>query len=159
MSPSQASGSALMIHATQRGRARRAMSGKGTLAHATRARVDPGSLLAVPSFVPPESCAFEIVNGQAVVRLSGFTVEDDNGWSVLPRLTLVVVDGPGDEGFLLRRMDLTGADPAPPGWDYAVEAHGRMAHGRRARANLRAPDRLTPASGSGDIPEHWPRAD
>jgi hypothetical protein len=63
-------------------------------------------------------------DGSAAVRLSGFTIKNRVGWSVLPRLTLVVVDGPGDEGFLLRRMDRTGADHAPPGWDDAVDRHG-----------------------------------
>jgi hypothetical protein len=38
-------------------------------------------------------------------------------------MTMCVVDGPGDAGFLLPRMSPTG-DLAPAGWDEAVERSG-----------------------------------
>lgn len=54
----------------------------------------------------------------------GFAVENRGGWSLLVRATLVVFDGPEDEGFLLRRLDGSGLDRAPSDWDDAVEHHG-----------------------------------
>lgn len=47
-------------------------------------------------------------------------------WSLLNRATLLVVDGPGDAGFLLPRIGPAG-DLAPVGWDPAVE-HAAGAH-------------------------------
>jgi hypothetical protein len=76
------------------------------------------------SFVPPESSTFRIEEGGAFAELAGATVASPVGWSLLSRATMVVLDGPGDEGFLLRRCDRLGGDRAPPDWDAAVERHG-----------------------------------
>jgi hypothetical protein len=77
------------------------------------------------AFVPPEQCTFSLEGDEAVIRLSGVTVDATEGWSLLNRRTLVVVDGPGEEGFLLRRAGADGRDAAPSGWDATVAAtHG-----------------------------------
>jgi hypothetical protein len=76
------------------------------------------------SFVPPEQCSFSVDDGDAVIRLAGVTVSATQGWSLLNRATLVVVDGPGDEGFLVRRASPDGSDSAPDGWDSSVAAGG-----------------------------------
>jgi hypothetical protein len=55
--------------------------------------------------------------------LKGVVVQDTEGWSLLNRLTLVVLDGPGDEGFLVRRADPTDGDRAPANWDALVSSH------------------------------------
>jgi hypothetical protein len=56
-------------------------------------------------------------------------------WSLLNRATLLVVDGPGDVGFLLPRIGPAG-DLAPAGWDPAVEhaAGARVVFGDEAGA-------------------------
>ena len=76
------------------------------------------------SFVPPEQCSFSVEDGDAVITLTGVTVSAKEGWSLLNRPTLVVVDGPGDEGFLVRRASPDGSDSAPAGWDSSVSAGG-----------------------------------
>jgi len=78
----------------------------------------------MPSFVPAESFTFSLEADRALASLVGVSVANPRGWSVLPRATLVVFDGPEDEGFLLPRVDERGHDRAPPGWDEAVERHG-----------------------------------
>ena len=76
------------------------------------------------SFVPPRQCSFSLEEGDAVITLTGVTVSATEGWSLLNRATLVVVDGPGDEGFLVRRASPDGSDHAPAGWDASVSAGG-----------------------------------
>ncbi len=76
------------------------------------------------SFVPPEQCSFSLDDGDAVITLAGVTVSATEGWSLMNRPTLIVVDGPGDEGFLVRRASPDGSDHAPAGWDGAVSAGG-----------------------------------
>jgi hypothetical protein len=81
----------------------------------------------VPTFLPPEDAHFDIRDGLPVLLLevdAPHDVETD-GWSLLNRSTLVVVDGPGDTGFLLPRMT-AGGDAAPAGWDEAVERAGSV---------------------------------
>jgi hypothetical protein len=77
----------------------------------------------MPSFVPPEPATFAVEEGKAVVRASGVRVHQPSDWSLLSQPTLVVVDGPGDEGFLFARIDPAGNDHAPVGWDDAVQRH------------------------------------
>ena|SRR5688572_8549981 len=93
------------------------------------------------SFVPPEHCSFSLDDGEAVIALTGVTVTATEGWSLLNRLTLIVVDGPGDEGFLVRRASADGTDHAPAGWDSSVAAGGGAwlelpGEASRVRANL-----------------------
>jgi hypothetical protein len=93
------------------------------------------------SFVPPEQCSFSLEDGDAVIALTGVTVSATEGWSLLNRATLVVVDGPGDEGFLVRRASGDGTDHAPAGWDSSVNAgHGAWlelpGEASRVRAHL-----------------------
>jgi hypothetical protein len=74
------------------------------------------------SYVPREHAQFELRDGAPVIRLAvDVPTEAVAGpWSLLNRLTLIVVDGPGDVGFLLSRAD-AGGDVTPPGWDDAVD--------------------------------------
>ena len=80
---------------------------------------------AMPDLLPPEAARFEIRDGAPVLALAVEVPADDAAgeWSLLNRLTLVVVDGPGDAGFLLPRM-AAGGDAAPEGWDEAVDRAG-----------------------------------
>jgi hypothetical protein len=82
-----------------------------------------GTLGRVPSFVSPESSAFAVDDGRAMVRLQGVAIQRTEGWSLLNRATMLVVDGPDDEGFLVSRLDPAAGDRAPREWDAAVTAH------------------------------------
>ena len=75
--------------------------------------------------LPPEAARFEIQDGTPVLALAVEVPADVAAaeWTVLNRLTMVVVDGPGDAGFLLPRMKPDG-DAAPEGWDEAVDRAG-----------------------------------
>jgi hypothetical protein len=75
--------------------------------------------------LPPEAARFELREGTPVLTLSvdppaELTAGD---WGVMSRLTMVVVDGPGDAGFLLPRLT-PGGDAAPDGWDEAIDRVG-----------------------------------
>lgn len=59
-----------------------------------------------------------------MVELEGVTVQEVDGWSLLNRATLMAIDGPKDEGFLVARFDRTNYDRAPSDWDRTVAAHG-----------------------------------
>jgi hypothetical protein len=79
----------------------------------------------MPTFLPPEAVRFELRNDEPVVTLAvdlptGAVAE---AWSVLNRLTMVLVDGPDDHGFLLPRLGPNG-NAAPEGWDEAVTRAG-----------------------------------
>jgi hypothetical protein len=78
----------------------------------------------MPQFLRPEQFTLSLEGGTPIIHLDGMTVSSSHGWSVLSRATLLVVDGPGDEGFLLGRMTSPGADLAPEGWDAAVSSAG-----------------------------------
>jgi hypothetical protein len=78
----------------------------------------------VPSFVPAGSSTFSVEDGRAVIKLEGVAVHESDGRSLLNRATLVVVDGPNDEGFLVARFDDLTHDRAPSDWDRAVAVHG-----------------------------------
>lgn len=80
----------------------------------------------MPSYLEPEQVRFELVDGMPTIRLTDVTLDEPSGWSVLNRRTLVVVDGPGDEGFLLKRLDDEQGDLAPDGWDDAVAERGAV---------------------------------
>ena len=61
-----------------------------------------------------------IADGSPTITLQGVTISTTDGWSILNRATLIVVDGPGEEGFLLPRRTSPDRDLAPEGWDAAV---------------------------------------
>ncbi len=78
----------------------------------------------MPSLLPPEEFRFEIQNGTPVLALAVEVPADPAAeWTFVNRLTMVVVDGPGDAGFVLPRMTPDG-DTAPEGWDEAVDRAG-----------------------------------
>ncbi len=67
-----------------------------------------------------------LADGAPTITLQGVTVSTTEGWSILNRATLLVVDGPGEEGFLLPRMTSPNGDLAPEGWDAAVASAGSV---------------------------------
>lgn len=77
----------------------------------------------MPSFVHPDSATFAVEDGKAVVRTSGVRVEAASPWSLLSQPTLLVIDGPEDEGFLFARVAPDGTTHTPAEWDDAVERH------------------------------------
>ena len=74
-------------------------------------------------FVDDSLVTFDVVDGHAVLSLAvDVPAElDADGWSALVKQTLIVADGPGDAGYLVKRLDTNGTDRAPDGWDAAVE--------------------------------------
>ena len=58
------------------------------------------------------------------MSLTGVSVTSVDGWSVLDQATLLVLDGPGDQGFLVGKLGLDGGRLAPEGWAEAVERNG-----------------------------------
>lgn len=82
--------------------------------------------LQMPQFLKPGQFTLSIQDGVPTIALLGATMSNTSGWSFLNRATLLVVDGPGEEGFLLRRMDSPDADLAPEGWDEAVASTGSV---------------------------------
>ena len=76
----------------------------------------------MPQFLKPEQFTLSIADGAPAITLHGVTVSNIDGWSILNRATLLVVDGPEDEGFLLPRMTSPDVDLAPKGWDSAVSS-------------------------------------
>jgi hypothetical protein len=77
----------------------------------------------MPTFLPPpEAARFEIRDGAPLITLDvNVPTELAAGeWSVLNRLTLVVVYEPGDAGFMVSRIGSHG-DLAPADWDDAVD--------------------------------------
>jgi hypothetical protein len=83
-------------------------------------------MLRMPSFLPPAAVQFELRDGRPVLRLAAeeSAAGTPDGWSLMNRLTMCVVDGPGDAGYLLARLGPDGLDTAPRGWDDAVERAG-----------------------------------
>lgn len=80
----------------------------------------------MPQFLAPEQFTLSIANGAPTITLRGVTVPNTDGWSFLNRPTLLVVDGPGEEGFLLPRLTSNDGDLAPQGWDAAVASAGSV---------------------------------
>ena len=78
----------------------------------------------MPDYVPSDQVDFALEDGVPVVTLADTTCTVDGAWRVLNRLMLVVIDGPGDEGFLLQRRPQNHTDLAPSGWDDAVDRYG-----------------------------------
>ena len=93
----------------------------------------------MPEFLEPDRFSLDLADGVPTVTLVDAQASSTQGWSVVNRLTLLVVDGPGDEGYLLPRLDGNGADLAPTGWDASVERHGGVevdANGVRFTASV-----------------------
>lgn len=80
----------------------------------------------MPEFLEPDRVSLSISDGAPTLTLQDVDVSSTEGWSFLNRATLLVVDGPGDEGFLLRRLTQQGDDAAPEGWDEAVASRGSV---------------------------------
>ncbi|WP_404386463.1 hypothetical protein LL946_07785 [Knoellia locipacati] len=78
----------------------------------------------MPEFLEPNRVDLSLSDGIPTITLAGVEVSAGDGWSVLNRATLLVVDGPGDEGFLIRRLEGNGTDLTPAGWDDAVSDRG-----------------------------------
>ncbi len=69
----------------------------------------------MPDFLKPDQFILGIEDGVPTIALHGATVSNTSGWSFLDRATLLVIDGPGEEGFLLPRMGRPNTDLAPEG--------------------------------------------
>jgi len=95
--------------------------------------------LQMPEFLEPDRFTLSLDGGMPTITLHGTTVSNTSGWSFLNRATLLVLDGPGDEGFLLRRMESADADLTPERWDEAVASTGSvrlLASGVRITADV-----------------------
>lgn len=80
----------------------------------------------MPQLLTPEHFTMTIADGTPTITMEGVTISSADGWSILNRATLLVVDGPGDEGFLLPRHTSPDGDLAPEGWDDAVASAGSV---------------------------------
>ncbi len=67
--------------------------------------------------VPTRLVTLTLVGGTPLITLPEAGVTTTEGWSVLNRPSFIVIDGPGEEGFILARLP----GDAPPGWDDAIE--------------------------------------
>ncbi|MEV6969825.1 hypothetical protein AB0M47_32390 [Hamadaea sp. NPDC051192] len=77
------------------------------------------------SFLNPDLVTFELRDGEPVLSLAvEVPTGPDEGWSLMNRLTVCVVDGPGDAGYLFPRLGGPAGDKAPQGWDEAVARAG-----------------------------------
>jgi hypothetical protein len=80
----------------------------------------------MPQFLKPDQFTLSIDDGMPTIALHGATLSSTEGWSFLNRATLLVADGPGEEGFLLPRMASPDEDLAPERWDEAVASTGSV---------------------------------
>lgn len=80
----------------------------------------------MPEFLPADSVSFVIEGEMPLLRLAvaGPGSSTSDGWSVHSMMSMCVVDGPGDQGYLIARFGPQGADIAPDGWDAAVQRAG-----------------------------------
>ena len=88
----------------------------------------------LPQFLKSSEFKLSLTKGAPTITLHGVSLSRTDGWSLLNRATLLVVDGPDDEGFLLPRMTSPDSDMSPEGWDEAGRSRGigRGAHLRKA---------------------------
>ncbi|GIH18046.1 hypothetical protein [Rugosimonospora africana] len=79
----------------------------------------------MPSFLPPDDVRFELSDGKPVLRVAAPAPDPATAdrWSLFVRATMCVLDGPGEDGYLLARLG-AGGDAAPTGWDDAVHRAG-----------------------------------
>lgn len=86
----------------------------------------------MPSFVDPSRIVYDFDGDRPRILVDVAAADSwgQEGWGLLLRLTMVVVDGPDGEGYLLGRaveMPEGVHDPAPWGWERAVvDADGVM---------------------------------
>lgn len=80
----------------------------------------------MPHFLQSEQFKLSIHDGTPTITLHDVAVSSVEGWSFLNRTTLLVVDGPGEDGFLLRRIAGSGEDLAPDRWDDVVASAGAV---------------------------------
>jgi hypothetical protein len=80
----------------------------------------------MPLFLKSDQFTMSIDDGMPTIALHGATVSSTEGWSFLNRATLLVADGPGEDGFLLPRMTGSGQDLAPERWEEAVASAGSV---------------------------------
>lgn len=75
--------------------------------------------------LPPDAVRFELHGGDPLLRLAVDAPDElrPEQWGLVSRLTLCVVDGPGDAGYITPRFGPDG-DVAPAGWDEAVDRAG-----------------------------------
>ena len=97
-----------------------------------RARPRRASMVAVPEFLTPDRFDLELVDGDPTVTLHDAHVSSSEGWSFLNRLTVLVIDGPGEEGFLLPRHVDTAGDQAPQVGTRRSSARASLRSVRRA---------------------------
>lgn len=94
---------------------------------ANQARVGlPRYVPGMPQFLKPDQFTMSIDDGTPTLELHDATVSSTEGWSFLNRTTLLVADGPGEEGFLLPRRTGSGEDLAPERWDETVASTGTV---------------------------------
>lgn len=76
----------------------------------------------MPSFVPPNQVNFELHGAHPVLRMAVTPpqVSSADGWSLLCMASTCVVDGPGELGYLVARLDHNRTDVVPYGWEDAV---------------------------------------
>lgn len=75
----------------------------------------------MPEMIPPEAVTLCVEHGEPVIRIAGARAREVDGWGFLHRRTLVIIDGPGDEGFLVPRAVAADApDPDEEEWDAAL---------------------------------------
>jgi hypothetical protein len=80
----------------------------------------------MPDFLPPDQVQLSVESGVPTMTLDGLRLAEFDGWSVLNRTTLILLDGPADAGFLIPRVGRDGSDLAPAGWDQALDALGAV---------------------------------
>jgi len=96
-------------------------------------------VLEMPQHLKPNQFTMSIADGTPTIALHEATVSSTEGWSFLNRATLLVADGPGEEGFLMPRMTSSGEDLAPERWDESVTSTGSvwlLASGSRIAASV-----------------------
>ena len=53
----------------------------------------------MPQLLTPEQFTMDIADGAPTITVQGVTVSTTDGWSILNRATLIVVDGPARRAF------------------------------------------------------------
>ncbi len=91
----------------------------------------PEITLAVPAPVSPVS---PVSPGSPVSPVSPVSSVSPGDWSILVMVTVLVIDGPGDLGYLIPRFGPAAAD-VPESWESAVTTAG----GAHVRFNTGAP--------------------